>query len=334
MKISVTMAAYNTERFVAAAVESILAQTYRDFELIIVDDGSTDSTLSILRSYAARDSRVRVFSKPHGGISAARNYALEKARGEWIAVMDADDVCLPQRLERQLAFVEANPDVAVVSAYVYNIDDQDRIIAQYRSPLASREVVQRCIQKNVLISFHHPAVLMRRDAVMAVGGYRSQFDAIEDCDLWNRIAELGHGLLVQPEFLVKYRIHGKSVSVARVRQLALKRRWLHDCMLHRRRGEAEPTWEAFMAARQRMPWTTRFSEDRRDLSWILYKQAVSAYVQKSPHRLATNLAGALLLNPKQMSHRIWHRYLQPALTGRAASSEDEPDAPDFPHATI
>lgn len=334
MKISVTMSAYNTEGFIAEAVESILAQTFRDFELVVVNNGSTDNTLGILEGYAARDPRVRVFSKPHGGISSGRNRALQEARGEWIAVMDADDVCLPQRLERQLAFVEANPDIAVASAYVYNIDDQGKVIAQYRSPLTDRAVVDRLIKLDRLLSFHHPAVLMRRDVVMAVGGYREQFDMLEDCDLWNRIAETGHGLLVQPEFLVKYRIHGKSHSVSRVRQLALKRRWLHDCMLHRRRGEAEPSWEAFLAARRRLPWTTRLTEDRRDLSWILYKQAVSAYVQKSPHRLATNLLGAMLLNPKQMGYRVWHRYLQPALTGRAATGEDEPDAPDFPQATV
>jgi len=317
MRISVTMSAYNTEGFIAEAVESILAQSFRDFELIVVDDGSTDGTLAILESYAARDPRMRVFSKPNGGISSGRNRALQEARGEWIAVMDADDVCLPQRLERQLAFVEANPDVAVASAFVYNIDDKGKVIAQYRSPLTERAVVEAHIRQNRLLSFHHPAVLMRRDVVMAVGGYRSQFDMLEDCDLWNRIAETGHGLLVQPEYLVKYRVHGKSHSVSRVRQLALKRRWLADCMLHRRRGAAEPSWEVFLAARRRLPWTTRLSEDRKDLSWIFYKQAVSAYVQKRPHRLATNLGGALLLSPRYTTRRLWHRYIYPSLAKRA-----------------
>lgn len=333
MKISVTMPAYNAERFIADAVESILCQTFRDFELIVVNNGSTDSTLSIAESYAARDKRVRVVTKSHGGISSGRNRGLAEARGEWIAVMDSDDVSLPQRFERQLAFVEENPDIALASSYVYNIDESGRIIARYRSPLADRAVVQELITRNGLIGFHHSAVLMRRDVAQSLGGYREQFDGLEDCDLWNRIAETGHGVLVQPEYLLKYRLHNKSHTIPRVRQLALKRRWLEDCMLHRRRGAAEPAWDNFLARRKALPWTTRIDQDRRDLGWILYKQAVSANLRGSRHSMLANLTGAVLLSPRDTSLRVWHRYLQPVLTGRLAAPENEANGSDLPHAT-
>lgn len=319
MKVSVTMPAYNAERFLAEAIESVLCQTFTDFELIIVDDGSTDSTLSIAESYAQRDHRVRVVTQPHGGISSGRNRGLAEARGEWIAVMDADDIILPQRLERQLAFVEKNPDIALAGAYAYNIDGSGKIIAQFRSPLTDRAEVRETIARNRLISFHHSAVLMRKDVVQSIGGYREQFDGIEDCDLWNRIAETEHGVLVQPEYLVKYRLHSKSHTIPRVRKLTLRRHWLEDCMRHRRRGAEEPSWESFLARRRALPWAIRFQQERKDLSWILYRQAVSAYVRGSHHSLLSNLVGALLLSPWRTSWRIWHRYLEPKLAGRLAA---------------
>ncbi|MGH6946457.1 MAG: glycosyltransferase family 2 protein [Kiloniellales bacterium] len=327
MKISVTMPAYNAERFLAEAIESILGQTFADFELIVVNDGSTDDTLSIAESYAWRDHRVRVVTQPHGGISSGRNRGLAEARGEWIAVMDADDVSLPQRLERQFAFVEANPDIALACAYAYNIDDSGKIIAQFRSPLTDRAVVRDRIERNEAIGFHHSAVLMRRDVVQSIGGYREQFDGIEDCDLWNRFAETGHGVLVQPEYLVKYRLHGKSHTISRVRQLTLRRQWLNDCMRHRRRDAAEPSWESFLARRGALPWTTRLQQERTDLSWILYRQAVSAYLRGSHHSMLTNLSGALLLSPRRISRRVWHRYLEPRLTGRLIEPEGDANGP-------
>ena len=333
MKISVPMPAYNAERFIAEAVESILNQTFRDFELIIVNDGSTDGTLAIAERYAAQDERVTVVSQPNGGISAARNRGLSVAKGEWIAVMDSDDVAMPDRFERQLDFLAKNPDLAVVSAYVQNIDDKGKLIAEYQSPLTDRQLVKEVVAQDGLLSFHHSAVLMRREVVQALGGYRGQFDMLEDCDLWNRIAEQGHGILIQPEYLLKYRLHPSSVSVDHARTLALKRRWLHDCLHHRRRGEPEPSWDAFLAKRSTRPWLSRLNEDRLDLGRILYKQAVSAYVQGKPLKMAANITGAVLLSPKQMIKRVWDRFLHPTAGGRLDDKQQRLDTSNLPHAT-
>ncbi len=114
--ISVVIGAYNAERYIARAVESMLAQTYTDFELIAVDDGSTDRTAAILRSCAARDARVRVIEAAHQGISGAANRGIAAARQAWIARMDADDIALPHRLERQLAAAAAAPEVVLWGA--------------------------------------------------------------------------------------------------------------------------------------------------------------------------------------------------------------------------
>src|SRR5688500_3733490 len=122
--VSVIMPVYNGERFLRDAVDSILRQTYRNFELIVVDDGSTDGTSQVLDRYQDQDRRVRVHRhERNGGIVAARNQGCRLAQGRFIAVMDADDISIPERLARQIAFLEANPDIVAVGGWVCTISE-------------------------------------------------------------------------------------------------------------------------------------------------------------------------------------------------------------------
>src|ERR1700722_2841244 len=119
MFLTVAMPVYHNERFLAAAIESVVGQSYRDFELLVCDDGSSDGSLDIARRYAQADNRIRVLAHPNVGICNTMNDAIAHSRGEWIACMHGDDVMLPQRLERQVAFVQANPDVDLTSCLVH-----------------------------------------------------------------------------------------------------------------------------------------------------------------------------------------------------------------------
>ena len=127
--VSVVMPAYNSDRFIAEAIESILNQTYRHFEFLIVNDGSTDETSSIASNYAERDPRVRVIESNHGGPSRALNTGIEHAEYEWLAIMHADDVSLPNRLERQLKAACLNPKVVAWGAYAYHVNSAGKILS-------------------------------------------------------------------------------------------------------------------------------------------------------------------------------------------------------------
>ena len=129
--LSIVMPTYNAARHLRDAIDSVLAQTFRDFILIAVDDGSTDGTLDILRLYAARDSRVVVHACGHRGISGTLNYALGVAPTDWVAIMHSDDIMQPNRLERQRAFLAENPDVVVASSFVNYINGRNRKIGQF-----------------------------------------------------------------------------------------------------------------------------------------------------------------------------------------------------------
>ena len=132
------MLAYNAGRYVAEAVESILAQTYTDFEFLIIDDGSTDRTLKVLKQYAARDPRIHLVSRPNRGLVATLNEGLALARAEFIARMDADDIALPHRFERQIAYMREHPDIICVGSAVMTMDQAGRDLIESGFPAGPR----------------------------------------------------------------------------------------------------------------------------------------------------------------------------------------------------
>jgi glycosyltransferase involved in cell wall biosynthesis len=295
--ISIVLPAYNSERYLRAAIDSVLNQTFRDFELIVIDDGSTDQTLTIARDYESRDPRVRVITHQNMGMGASLNDAIAQAKYEWIARIDADDVMAVNRLERQLAFIEKHPDVAVAGSWIQYIDDRGRPIGKRCHPLFRREQVQREISCNKLLPLTHPSVLMRKTAFDAAGGYRPQFWPSDDLDLWPRIAEKGFGILVQKEFLTQYRIHSKSICAAEARDTLLRVRWVRECMIRRRRGEAECTWEQFLEYRKSLPLISKIDEERKLSGRVMHKLAGVAYAERRYHVLLPTLLAAAVLQP-------------------------------------
>jgi len=196
------MPVYNAERYVADATESILAQTHRDFEFIIINDGSTDDSLRILKKYAAADSRVRLLSRSNTGIVEALNEGLSLARGQFIARMDADDLCRRDRFELQLALMEQDPELVVLGSCALAIDPEGDALGHAPVPLSHDEIEARHLRG--MSSIYHPAVMMRGEVLRKLGGYRSGTCPCEDFDLWLRMGEIGK-LANMPEPLFVWR---------------------------------------------------------------------------------------------------------------------------------
>jgi glycosyltransferase involved in cell wall biosynthesis len=239
--VSVVVSVYNAERYLREALDSVLAQSFPDFECVIVDDGSRDGSLAILRDYESRDRRVRVISRPNKGLTVSLNEAIATVRGEFIARMDADDVCLPTRFAEQVAFLRSNPGVLVVGSSVELIDPYGVPIGTVHYPTDHAEIDARLLagEGGVL---PHPATLLRTAAVRAVGGYREEFNNSEDLDLWLRLAEVGR-VANLPGVLLKYRRDLNSVShKKRDNQLRMKGRIVGQA--YARRGLTPPaTWD-------------------------------------------------------------------------------------------
>ncbi len=208
--VSVYMPAFNVERYVADAVRSILSQTFSDFELIVVDDGSTDRTLDILRDLARTDPRIKLLSRPNTGVSRASNEAIALARGQFLARMDSDDFSMPDRLEKQIAWFGDHPECVCVGANVLLMDQ----VAMPLFVMPEIEFGHRKID-NALMAGGWPIVqgacMYRREAVVAAGGYREDLSLHEDMDMFVRLAERGQ-LENLPDVLLKYRRHYTSIT--------------------------------------------------------------------------------------------------------------------------
>jgi glycosyltransferase involved in cell wall biosynthesis len=202
-RVSVILPVYDGEPFLAEAVDSILAQSFRDFELIAIDDGSRDASGEILDRFARGDGRVTVHHQTNCGLVAALNRGLALASGEFIARMDQDDVAHFERFARQVSFLDTNPQIAVVGSAVTLIAEDGRRIRDVDYPGTPEAIVEFLERGSPLA---HPTVMMRRAAVRSVGGYRQVYRHAEDYDLWLRMAER-YRLANLPDRLLRYRQH-------------------------------------------------------------------------------------------------------------------------------
>jgi glycosyltransferase involved in cell wall biosynthesis len=207
--ISVLMSVYNGEKYLAEAIESILNQTFSDFELLALDDGSTDESLKLLREYASRDSRLHVIAREHRGFGSTENELVKYARGEFIAKMDQDDISLPNRFELQVAYLKKYPKVVVVGGANQLIDSAGRYLTTLLPPQTDVEIQALILRGHSAIT--HPSVMMRSAMIKSVGGYNEQYIIAGDLDLWLRLGELGE-LANLKEVVFKYRLHAKSIS--------------------------------------------------------------------------------------------------------------------------
>lgn len=214
-RVSVIMPVYNSEQFLEPAVMSILSQTFTNFELIVVDDGSTDSSLKILRGFADGDDRVRIFSRPNTGYVIALNEMIDAAAGEYLARMDADDIALPSRLQTQVDYLDAHPDIVCVGTHWEIIDEADRLLHVQKPPVDD-ETMQQAAMRGAT-PFCHPSIMVRSEAMRRVGSYQVDMEPAEDLDLALRLGEIGKLANIDVP-LMRYRVHSGSVSGTRAAQ--------------------------------------------------------------------------------------------------------------------
>lgn len=213
--VSVIIPAYNAERFIGQTLESVLAQTYANFEVLVVDDGSHDHTAAIVRQYVAKDSRIQLLQQQNSGVAAARNLAIEKSKGEFIAPLDADDIWYPLNLERQVeCLVNSSLRVGLIYAWSIDIDAEDQPTGAFRAAPIEGRVYPTLLLHDFIANAS--SVLIRRSCFHQVGSYSCQLreqagQGREDWDLYLRIAE-HYEFRVVPDFLVGYRRLPNSMS--------------------------------------------------------------------------------------------------------------------------
>lgn len=317
------MPAHNAAAYLDEAVTSILGQTFRDFEFIIIDDGSTDATPWILKRYAELDSRIQVHHQENLGMISALNRGCRLARGDFIARMDADDISFPDRLQKQLAYIEGHPQIGILGTWICNIDKNGSLRGTWRPPTTSK-MLKWTLFFGVCVA--HPSVLMRREVITHLNFYQPDAVHGEDVDLWFRASSLTEFGNIS-EVLLKYRVwtgstHRRGLQVRNDRQVQLLASYIKDVL------NIDPPIEAVAGLRQirvgpriegpqQIRLTAALIQDlyhsftkenhigfheRREISWDAAKKLASLALQASRFNSADSML--LFMRALKLDYRL------------------------------
>ncbi len=308
--ISVVIAAFNSARYIPETLESILKQTFQAFEIIVVDDGSTDNTVEIVQGYASRDARIRIVQNEHGGVTKARNTGISLARYDWIAPVDSDDVLLPHRFEKQMAAASQYPQVVGWGTYATRITmDGIPYSTQAGGPTTIEAFDHMRKEKGELLVLPASSVLLRKDIIEKVGGYSERFSGtLEDLVLLDDMAEYGP-ILVIPEPLILYRMYFGSTTSSweKFRKQRVDFAYFEQMAKARAHHHTAQDYERFI---------TRYHNASPIAKALRYVDDYSAYACRvSAQRLGEHQYGDFLkntivsfvTNPYYVSVRLWSR---------------------------
>lgn len=305
---SVIIPAFNGEKHVHKAIESILNQTFHDFELFLVDDCSTDQTLNILKSYQKKDNRIILLeNKKNIGKPASLNRAIKKADGKYIALLDCDDVALPCRLEMQSSFFESNPEIKLTASLGYYITETDEVIGKIFSEFTDIDYVHSCLKNNRAIGLLAPSASFYRSVATEVGGFRDVFPC-EDIDFWNRVLEK-YPVVVQKEYLINYRIHSGSVTTSEFFRTKQNFRFVEHNMILRRSGGNELNLKEYLAYYARLPIRIKFRDKYEDCFQYLYRNAGFAFAKKNIIAALFQIALAFIMKPNYVLAKFFKQLI-------------------------
>jgi len=317
-EVSVVMSCYNSGRWLHEAIDSILAQTFSAFELILVDDGSTDETWKIIQSYCDRDERIVAISKKNTGLADALNIGIAKARGLWVARLDADDLCESARLECQMNFVHDHPEVVLLGTGFVEIDEQGRALRRHHYPSRHRRLVGHL--ERVQRFFPHSSAMFRRDVAQEAGCYNPFFRKTQDWDLWLRLSERGEMACLE-DCLVRVRRHSQQITSSN----AGTSQYVYGsvasaCHYLRMQGCSDPSatddeaeWLKFIT------WVEkRLGEDGVCERHSVWAAARSEYLMSDNRAIGLFGLGARLLRSGHARALLWEKYFGTMLPRRLA----------------
>jgi len=309
-EVTVIMPVHNGAAFIEEAIRSIQSQTLKAWELIVLDDGSTDNSPLLADRLAAVDNRIRVVRLPRVGLAAALNRGIDEARAPWVARMDADDVSLPERLERQLAFLQVHPDVAAVGAFGWMIGETGKVVGISRVGPTSYEQF-RVLRERSLVYLLTPSVVFSREVALKLGKFQDTYSPGEDVEFWTRIAD-DHTVLVVPDVLLRYRIHARSQSTEHIMAINqnLKRAWANT--QRRRAGEPDCSEDEWFVTERIRPLYRRARERSQWRGQAWYRRGASQLAAGQVKGFVL-LAAASVLAPKLVLKRLSKQEVVPVL---------------------
>lgn len=312
--VSVVVCCYKTAFTLSRTLESLMAQDFADFEIVVIDDGSTDDTLAILHDYATREPRLRVLENhSNRGTAYTRQRGLNEARAPLVMFVDSDDIADRRLVGHLQEALNDDPNLMGVGCHTTYFAVEGKDLGIQRVGPESRAAFER-LYREVKLLFMVPCTLFRKADAVAVGGYRQRVmpnpagiryeDFSEDLDLWCRMSDLGvqgRYFLTLPESLLHYRKPLDSLSTKNLRYMQLKMRWIKDCLHRRRASEPERSLAEFIASRGPLD---RFHDWRSDKAAAFYKQAGFDWSKRNWLGVGWHLGLTALTSPKLVMQKI------------------------------
>ena len=303
--VSVILPVYNQEKYIGETLTSILNQSFSDFELMVLDDGSTDKSAQIIREFAAKDKRIHAYFESNSGKSDSTNSLVNRAKGEWCIFLDADDVMLPNRIEKQVAFHLSNPGVHASSAYCQYINEKGNMfgVQRYSSP-SNRFENKHAIPDDEFITCSYTALMVAKNIFIQVGGLLKKYEPCEDFEFFNRFADNGFVLSIIPEILMKYRIHPTAITVRKPVHVLNMINFVQHCLRLRRLGEEEISFEAFLAIQEGKSWWNKINQRRFNYAMIFFRSAGLAMLSKNYITFLWQIIASSVLSPLYVLKKI------------------------------
>ena len=300
MTLTIALPVYNAMPYLPAAVESILGQTYSDFEFLIIDDGSLDGSADYLRSL--RDPRIKLSVRENRGLGTTLNELFHNSRTDYVARMDADDVCEPHRLEKQMAFLRDHPDVVMLGTGIDFIVGS-RVVQGFLPVTEHSGIRQRLLQKRPGVN--HPTIVVKRSAWVGVEGYRIA-GAGEDLDFCLRLCDFGR-VANLPEALYHYRLRKESLSFKSAAEIHRGYVFAVACASAREHGVPQPELQDFEAAWNKRSGWTRFVELSSNMGQYLYRISIIHRAEGRSLLSRVYLLGAAMCLPRVALSRLASR---------------------------
>jgi glycosyltransferase involved in cell wall biosynthesis len=289
---------YNAMPYLEAAVDSVLGQSFQTFEFLIIDDGSTDSSVEYLKSLS--DPRIRLIARENRGLGATLNELFRLSRTDYVARMDADDICHPDRLDRQMAFLESHRDVVVVGTGIEFLAGSGVVSAVPR-PVEHEQIRRWLLRKRPGLC--HPTIVVKRSAWADAGGYRVARSG-EDLDFCLRLCDVGRAANL-PEAMYVYRLHERSISSTSRDEIQSGYAYAVACARARERAQSEPRYAEFCARWKKRPWWDRLRDILDDVGERYYRRALVLKCGGSFARSAASLIAATACRPHLVFHRLF-----------------------------
>jgi glycosyltransferase involved in cell wall biosynthesis len=293
-EVTIVIPVYNGARYLGETIHSFLSQSFKNFELLAIDDGSTDASSDIVRSF--KDDRVRLIRQKNSGLVYTLNRGIEEARAPYIARSDQDDISFPDRLERQINAINSHPDVVGVLSYYIKFGSRHRWFNSDKFTVVKSQVTKyEPLKDGCLLA---STLLAKTGALRSIHGYRQDYYPADDFDLECRLAEAGK-VLVMREPLVAYRFHAASNTYQVFADMRQKMSWTRDSYHRRSQNLEELTFDQFLAAQPQ-----RMVRNRIDTAKLQMRIAGQHYLDGRYFRSAGHLLAALTLDPKEIVERV------------------------------